>query len=957
MESIFTKKFNCKYFLRIISLLILLNFNNDVSAFASVSTGSVEDAFDKAATLIDKGNYDEANKILESIYSKKSYLASDSILLGKVLANIGTINSRLGLYDKAIEYYLKAEEIYTTLYDKEAMMILASIQMNLGICYLKNGDMGKSLLHYENSDHIFQKLNMRKTSRYESLLNNLAAFYIVNSDYEKALEYNQKAFQISTKDMKEFTKWNFRGYIFYKQKRYIESINCYNTALRVMERDHGKSYSGKEQIFNNLGLVYLELNEYDEALDNFEKAREYILATSGSNNASYSACLNRIGQVYQRRSHTTTDLDQFLNRKEKDIITALQYYQQALCSVTPGYSDLKISENPLVENTIDKTLFLVALKSKAEALCELSKLEEKKGSRNDCIRYLKDALKVYQLSNKLIHLIRTGFINQESRLFLAENEHSFYLGAIDAARQLFELTQEKKYFEQAFEFSERSRSTDFLTMVRTLQAKQFGGLPDSLIQRETELKSEIAAYKNFVFDESSKAAKDLNKINLWKSKIFTLEQRYANLINLLETQYPKYYNFKYTNPVVSLAEIQEKLGPREAIVEYVVREPEKGGKGNLLMFLLKSNEYKIYEQEIDNSYQNSINTVLQFLKDGSVYNTKKVDYNQYSLNAYNLYNLLIAPFDSQIKGYRLIIVPDGKLSYLPFDAFITAAPDSTKMDFRKLKYLVYDHSISYSYSATLLYYLNVHKKATEELGAFVPKYFSENVNSKEEQLLPLPGAKLEVSGISKLFESMVYSEDKATKLNFMHDAQKFDILHLAMHTIINDSLPMYSKLLFTSSKNPDSALNTYEIYNMNINSRLTVLSACNTGSGQLAKGEGVMSLARAFLYAGCPSIVMTLWSVEDESSARLMVDFYKYLLNGYTKDEALRKAKLKHIQSADPLHAHPYYWLGYVSIGDQNSIYHKKTIYLTGVILFILVVILSERTYSYYRNKRKSKNS
>ena len=816
----------------------------------------------------------------------------------------------------------------------------------------------KARSYYENADRIFQELKHIDSYEYESLLNNLSSFYAVNLNYSKALEYNNKAFTITTKYLKDYIKWILRGYIFYKKANFTESINCYNIALKVMERDHGVNYSGKEQIFNNLGQVHLELNEFEKALDNFEKAKGLILVTSGNNNASYSSCLNKIGQVYQKRSHTTTNLDQFLDKKAKNILTALQYYQQALCSITPGYSDLKISENPLVENTIDKTQFLLTLKNKAEALCELSELEEKRGNVSDCIRYLKDALKVYQLSNELIHLIRTGFINQESRLFLAENEHSYYLGAIDAAEKLFELTQEKKYFEQAFEFSERSRSTDFLTMVRNMQAKQFGGIPDSLFQRETELKSEIAAYKNFVFDESTKAGKDLNKINLWKSKIFTLEQSYAKLINLFENQYPKYYNFKYTNPVVSLAEIQDKLKQREALVEYVVREPGEKSKGKIIIFLVKKNEYRIYEQGISNSYQNSINSVLQFLKGGSVYNTRKNDYNVYSINAYNLYNLLIAPFASQVEGYRLVIVPDGKLSYLPFDAFVTVTPDSTKMDFRQLKYLVYDHAISYSYSATLLYYyLNIHKKPTKELGAFVPKYNLEPdpiANSNDERPLPLPGAKLEVDGISRLFESKVFSDDEATKFNFLREAQEFDILHLAMHTTINDSLPMYSKLLFTSgSKKPGSALNTYEIYNMNIKSRLTVLSACNTGSGQLAKGEGVMSLARAFLYAGCPSIVMTLWSVEDESSANLMIDFYKYLLSGYTKDEALRKAKLKHIHSADPLHAHPYYWLGYVSIGDQNSIYHTKTIYLVVVLLFILVVILSERTLSFLKNKKQ----
>ena len=260
---------------------------------------------------------------------------------------------------------------------------------------------------------------------------------------------------------------------------------------------------------------------------------------------------------------------------------------------------------------------------------------------------------------------------------------------------------------------------------------------------------------------------------------------------------------------------------------------------------------------------------------------------------------MISPIAREVDGFRLVIIPDGKLAYLPFDAFLTASPDTTKMDFRGLKYLVYDHAVSYSYSATLLYYFfNKDKQAGRELAAFVPKYdgatidMDINLNSSRNQLLPLPGAKLEVTGITKLIDGKVFADDDATKGNFTNYASNYDILHLAMHTVINDSLPMYSKLVFSPGEKGNEWLDTYEVYNMSLKSRLVVLSACNTGSGKLQKGEGVMSLARAFLFAGCPGIVMTLWSVEDESSANLMIEFYKNLLNGYSKDEALRKAKI-----------------------------------------------------------------
>jgi CHAT domain-containing protein len=129
-------------------------------------------------------------------------------------------------------------------------------------------------------------------------------------------------------------------------------------------------------------------------------------------------------------------------------------------------------------------------------------------------------------------------------------------------------------------------------------------------------------------------------------------------------------------------------------------------------------------------------------------------------------------------------------------------------------------------------------------------------------------------------------------------------------------------------------LNTTDIYNLKLNAQLTVLSACNTGTGILKKGEGIMSLARGFLYAGCPSIIMSLWEVEDESGTQIMTSFYKNLKKGKTKDESLRLAKLEYLESVNSRKAHPHYWLGFVSIGDNSSLYISYDFYF-----FILLIL------------------
>jgi CHAT domain-containing protein len=148
----------------------------------------------------------------------------------------------------------------------------------------------------------------------------------------------------------------------------------------------------------------------------------------------------------------------------------------------------------------------------------------------------------------------------------------------------------------------------------------------------------------------------------------------------------------------------------------------------------------------------------------------------------------------------------------------------------------------------------------------------------------------------------------------------------------------------------DGLLNTYEIYSMKLNCRMSVLSSCNSGSGKLQRGEGVISLARGFIYAGCPSIIMTLWTVEDKSGVDLMTSFYENLKTGQNKTEALRQAKLDFLENADPLKAHPYFWAGYVVIGDDTPLFTNYKKYLIAVGVFIIIAIFA---YFFFLRRRK----
>jgi len=249
--------------------------------------------------------------------------------------------------------------------------------------------------------------------------------------------------------------------------------------------------------------------------------------------------------------------------------------------------------------------------------------------------------------------------------------------------------------------------------------------------------------------------------------------------------------------------------------------------------------------------------------------------------------------------------------------------------------------------------------------AFAPKYNSEQfeLSNASYTLLPLPGVQKEVDAIAETVRTKIYRGDNATEENFRALNQNFDVLHLAMHAYINDSLPAYSRLAFSPEKGEhsletDGWLNTADIYNLDLkNVRLTVLSACNTGVGKMQKGEGLMSLARGFLFAGCPSIVMSLWEVEDNAGTQIMTSFYKNLKNGKTKDEALRLAKIKYLENSNSRLAHPHYWMSFKCIGDQSPIYTSHDMYFFAVLIVLILAFATDQGLRIRKARQKRRAS
>jgi CHAT domain-containing protein len=228
-----------------------------------------------------------------------------------------------------------------------------------------------------------------------------------------------------------------------------------------------------------------------------------------------------------------------------------------------------------------------------------------------------------------------------------------------------------------------------------------------------------------------------------------------------------------------------------------------------------------------------------------------------------------------------------------------------------------------------------------------------NRQAEKGTLTDLPYARQEAEYISDITGGKLYLNNEAKESVYKAESGKYDIIHLAMHTILNDKDPMNSTLIFSpeSDSIDDRYLKTYEVYGIPLNAKMVVLSSCNTGSGFLFSGEGILSLARGFIYSGSQSVVMSMWEIEDKSGTEIVKMFYKNLKKGYSKSVALRKARVAYLKKSDQLRSHPYFWSTLVIYGNNTPLYYLKHLIFAAVI-FAFILFISLRLY--FRKRKYS---
>lgn len=885
-----------------------------------------------------KGMHTQAlDLFFESLNLRKKLYGNKNFNLAAAYNGIGITYRTLGQLDLALRYFSYAEQNYL-LNENLKSWPKVSLYLNIGNVYRSKLDYLKALQYFEQALALSQNELDASPEEIAVINYNIAEIFYLTKNDDKALEIINKNIEVAYAEDK-ILYYELLAFIYQIRGDLTKSRNNYQKAIKLTVDLNGKNHINVGIAWLNYSVFLITNNQFTEAEETLKKAYTIIQLTKPVNGAILSEYFKTEGYLANNKPVATQNLESFKKEKKQNLIEAIEWFKK-------GLTALNFPENYSVE-TVHKSVQSLSLmdcisllKLIADNYSEISNIDQPK-ENPVFTESMTQAIETYQVVSALIQQARKEISDDESKMQLTALEYSTFQEIIRISYTAYSVSKDFKYLELAFQSAERVKSSSVFDKISDQLALENSLVPDSLLHEERKFNNTIAIFSEKLYEENSKSNPDSILIAQYNNGIFDATRNRDELNRFMESEYSDFYDMKYSNSMLSAKEIQQKLKEDQIIIEYVLNETDTITE--LYTFVIGAKNIEFNKQKVNSSFLNSIETMFFFMSNSEYMFTKNENSKQFCLASNQLYKNLILPFKNSIQNKKITIIPDGKLSYIPFDALLENLPDTTKtVEFNQLSYLIRNYSINYSNSANLLFkQIPTSQKTKIKAIAFAPEYQKGEtieIAGQRLSLVQLPGVQREVAQISKIIKTKIFKGAEATEDNFRKNVEKYDILHLAMHAFINDSLPAFSSLAFVQNETDDPTknglLNTADIYNFKLNAKLTVLSACNTGTGQLKKGEGIMSLARGFLYAGCPSIIMSLWEVEDESGTQIMTSFYKNLKRGKTKDESLRLAKLEYLESVNSRRAHPHYWLGFVSIGDNSPLYISYDYYF-----FILLIL------------------
>ncbi len=850
--------------------------------------------------------------------------SESAIFLEKVMADPFNREINLSnhhLHMMAADYYLAIGEHQQFLETADRLAIFYQQQNPV-----RSGDLGylylRKALHYANMGNTTKSTLLAQQA--ERLLKGEEGFFNYLPDVYELLANNHARLgddQTTIQCLNKLIAINKKENRYPEYYPYLMAAKHYanlrHDALATCYADSGRSaylnLSAKneydiETFHEEMARVHLKLKQPRKAWENLNQLKE----------------LYRSNQLFDRfkslELETGMAYCELINQQPRQALKRLDGTKRQLTEasqVAPAFNTTSLDRNNIVRNiNIFSAVAWLQIGKNQQSMSDLDK-----------------AWDFYQLAVKDLedHLCQLDF--DMDRISFAHIISDYLSVGYGIALARHEIKPSPKTVDDLLSFSQKEKSSALQASINNRLNKKKSNIDPLLIDAEEQLLMEnsylMAALK------ASKAGNNDSVATILLSKQKVIINKLEALNNRIKAEYPDYKQSCLSPAIRHLEQLQQQLQKGQVVLDYYLY------KETCVITLVKPDTFVVCTSQWDAEDLSQLNSLIKEVNAPFLgLAPHRID--QFMQSGAHCYKKLIDPVAHLIKGSHLIIIPHQELFFLPFEVLPTQQAGSAS--FKSIDYLIRSNPVSYCTSLTLLPDRHAEAAVIDCVAAFAPDYGREVTPVAEDafsqQFGQLPGALEEIDRIKKHWPLKKYSGGAANKEAFAETAEEHHIVHLAMHAYSDHAAPMQSGLVFTDREGHYQCLKAFEIYNMKLSTPLLVLNACNTGSGKYVQGEGVMSLARAFQYGGVKSILTTLWPVNDQAGIRIMDDFYRNLKQRQTKQVALQQSKLKYIDEADNITAHPYYWACYTIVGDTQPLHKRRWPYLYWLLAGVLGAIL-----------------
>ena len=827
----------------------------------------------RAQSLYALGRYADARQAAQLL--QKEVTAPDKIelrLSGSIVGAVAT-----AVTGNRVEAIAELNAAYRSIVDVGNLELEENVHSQLAYLYDLQNECAQSLQHAKAVLALGKELKSPYVGRYTG---NVGGAYACLGDMTEAINYYNQALEISA-DPRNSDSSNLASLLINIAET---KVSNYSEALPLLERASTLSQSitnptMKMRVLLGLGALYLENGNQTKALGLTRAALKIAQQTGAAVPEGNS--WNLLGRVHFSMS---------------DHVQATEAHRSAL----------DIGERTNTPQVV------------WHALAGLAAVFEKQGK-------VEQAAQHYQQAIETIEDVR-------SRIGISEDRASFLADKVGIYKKLIDLLiasegkgkSTQTAAVEAFRYVERARARAFLDSLAEARVDIENAAPE-LTKRQQELQQRISQLTTQLIKERAQeiSRQDKTKIVKLEKGLSQADTELADWLRELRRRNPRYARLKYPEPI-TLDRAQQLLDDQTILLSYSLSEPQS------FLFALTRTGFQVKRLPSEAMLRESVHKFLAAITDRN--NPAPVEYRR---QAALLSQYLLQPVSTMLAGKkRLVVVADGALHRLPFEALLLPGTPA-QGDLRKLPYLIRRFAISYAPSASVLAELQDEQRAGASRGfiAFGDPVYEQRAESGVASALraggvgrvnlqPLPHSREEISGIAKLFadeERAVFFAEDATEENVKAPERlsRYRMVHFSTHGYVNEARPRFSGLLLsspqTNRQGEDGLLSAYEVFNLKLQADLVVLSACETGLGKEVKGEGLMSLMRAFMYAGASSVVISLWNVNDESASDLMIRFYRHLKTGMSKGEALRQAQLETIDD----NGFPFFWAPFILVGKS----------------------------------------